>query len=76
MGTPLREIIYEHAGGIPNGRKLKAVIPGGASMPLFTADEIDVPMDMDSVQKAGLVPRLGRHHRHGRHDLHGAARSS
>jgi NADH-quinone oxidoreductase subunit F len=53
MGTPLREIIYEHAGGIPNGGKLKAVIPGGASMPPFTADEIDVPMDMDSVQKAG-----------------------
>jgi NADH-quinone oxidoreductase subunit F len=53
MGTPLREIIYTHAGGIPNGRKLKGVIPGGASMPIFTADEIDVPMDMDSVQKAG-----------------------
>lgn len=53
MGTPLREIIYDHAGGIPNGRKLKGVIPGGASMPIFTADEIDVPMDMDSVQKAG-----------------------
>jgi NADH-quinone oxidoreductase subunit F len=53
MGTPLREIIYEHAGGVPNGRKLKGVIPGGASMPIFTADEIDVAMDMDSVQKAG-----------------------
>jgi NADH-quinone oxidoreductase subunit F len=53
MGTPLREIIYEHAGGIPNGRQLKGVIPGGASMPVFTPAEIDVPMDMDSVQKAG-----------------------
>ena len=53
MGTPLREIVYEHAGGIPNGRKLKGVIPGGASMPIFTPEEIDVPMDMDSVQKAG-----------------------
>ena len=53
MGTPLREIIYEHAGGIPNGRTLKAVIPGGASMPVFTPAEIDVAMDMDSVQKAG-----------------------
>jgi NADH-quinone oxidoreductase subunit F len=53
MGTPLREIIYTHAGGIPNGRKLKGVIPGGASMPVFTPDEIDVAMDMDSVQKAG-----------------------
>jgi NADH-quinone oxidoreductase subunit F len=53
MGTPLREIVYTHAGGIPDGRKLKAVIPGGASMPVFTPDEIDVAMDMDSVQKAG-----------------------
>ncbi len=53
MGTPLREIIYTHAGGIPGGRKLKGVIPGGASMPVFTPEEIDVPMDMDSVQKAG-----------------------
>jgi len=53
MGTPLREIIYDHAGGIPNGRALKAVIPGGASMPVFTPAEIDVAMDMDSVQKAG-----------------------
>jgi NADH-quinone oxidoreductase subunit F len=53
MGTSLREIIYTHAGGIPNGRKLKGVIPGGASMPVFTPEEIDVPMDMDSVQKAG-----------------------
>jgi NADH-quinone oxidoreductase subunit F len=53
MGTPLREIIYTHAGGIPNGRTLKAVIPGGASMPVFTPEEIDVAMDMDSVQKAG-----------------------
>jgi NADH-quinone oxidoreductase subunit F len=53
MGTPLREIIYTHAGGISNGRKLKGVIPGGASMPIFTPEEIDVRMDMDSVQKAG-----------------------
>jgi NADH-quinone oxidoreductase subunit F len=53
MGTPLREIIYTHAGGIAGGRELKAVIPGGASMPVFTPAEIDVQMDMDSVQKAG-----------------------
>ena len=35
LGTPLREIIYGHAGGIPGGRKLKAVIPGGASTPVL-----------------------------------------
>ncbi len=53
MGTPLREILYTHAGGIRGARRLKAVIPGGASMPVFTAEEIDVPMDFDSVQRAG-----------------------
>jgi NADH-quinone oxidoreductase subunit F len=53
MGTRLSEIIFEHAGGIRRGRRLKAVIPGGASMPVFTPDEIDVAMDFDSVQRAG-----------------------
>jgi NADH-quinone oxidoreductase subunit F len=55
MGTSLREILYTHCGGIPGGRKLKAVIPGGSSVPVFTADEIDVPMDFDSVAKAGSL---------------------
>src|SRR5438046_4037596 len=53
MGSPLCQIISTRSGGIPGGRTLKAVIPGGASMPVFTPEEIDVPMDMDSVQKAG-----------------------
>ncbi len=55
MGAPLREILYTHCGGIPGGRKLKAVIPGGSSVPVFTAEEIDVPMDFDSVAKAGSL---------------------
>ncbi len=55
MGTSLREIIYTHCGGIPRGRKLKAVIPGGSSVPIFKADEIDVAMDFDSVAKAGSL---------------------
>ncbi len=55
MGTSLREIIYEHGGGIRNGKKLKAVIPGGSSVPVFTADEIDVSMDFDSVAAAGSL---------------------
>ncbi len=54
-GTPLREIIYDHAGGIKGGRALKAVIPGGSSTPVLKADEIDVPMDVDSVAKAGSM---------------------
>jgi NADH-quinone oxidoreductase subunit F len=55
MGTPLREIIYEHAGGVPNGKQIKAVIPGGSSVPLFTPDQLDTPMDFDSVSKAGSL---------------------
>ncbi len=59
MGTPLREIIYEHAGGIKGGRKLKAVIPGGASTPVLTPDEIDVKMDFDSVAAVGSMMGSG-----------------
>ena len=55
MGTSLREIIEVHAGGVPAGRRLKAVIPGGSSVPVLKADEIDVNMDFDSVAKAGSM---------------------
>ena len=55
MGTPLREIIYDHAGGIKDGKQLKAIIPGGSSTPVLTADELDVHMDFDSVAKAGSM---------------------
>jgi NADH-quinone oxidoreductase F subunit len=49
MGTPLRELIYEAAGGIRNGKELKAVIPGGLSTPILRAEDIDVNMDFDSL---------------------------
>jgi NADH-quinone oxidoreductase subunit F len=55
MGTSLRALIYDYAGGIAGGKRLKAVIPGGSSVPLFTADEIDVAMDFDAVAKAGSL---------------------
>src|SRR5215813_7729988 len=55
LGYPLKKMIYDVGGGIPNGRKLKAVVPGGSSCPLLSADEIDVPMDFDSVMKAGSM---------------------
>jgi NADH-quinone oxidoreductase subunit F len=51
MGTTLRSILYDHAGGIRGGKKLKAVMPGGSSFPILTADEIDVAMDFDSMRK-------------------------
>ena len=44
LGTPLSEIVFEHAGGVPNGRKVKGVIPGGMSMPILPAGQLDVPM--------------------------------
>jgi NADH-quinone oxidoreductase subunit F len=44
LGTPLDEIIFEHAGGVREGRKLKAVIPGGVSMAALPAGQVDVPM--------------------------------
>ena len=49
LGTPMRELIYEHAGGIAGGRKLKAVLPGGSSVPALTPDQIDVPLDYDAL---------------------------
>jgi NADH-quinone oxidoreductase subunit F len=53
LGTPMRELIYEHAGGIADGRELKAVIPGGSSVPALTPDQIDVPLDYDSLGEIG-----------------------
>jgi NADH-quinone oxidoreductase subunit F len=55
MGLNMKKFIYEIAGGIPGGKKLKAVIPGGSSCPLMTAEEIDVPMDFDGLAKAGSM---------------------
>jgi NADH-quinone oxidoreductase subunit F len=55
MGFNLKRMIEEVGGGIPNGRKLKAVIPGGSSTPLLTAEEADLPMDFDSLAKAGSM---------------------
>jgi NADH-quinone oxidoreductase subunit F len=55
LGMNMKEFIYGMAGGITGGKKLKAVIPGGSSCPLLTAGEIDIPMDYDSVAKAGSM---------------------
>ena len=53
MGTTIRELIYDVGGGVANGRELKGVIPGGSSVPILTPDQIDTPMDYDSIQAAG-----------------------
>ncbi len=55
VGVMLRELIETHAQGVRGGRKLKAVVPGGISAKVLTADEIDVPMDFDSLIAAGSM---------------------
>ena len=57
MGTTIRELLEEHAGGMQDGYRLRGLIPGGASTDFLLTDKIDLPMDFDSVQKAGS--RLG-----------------
>jgi len=59
IGTPLREIIYEHAGGVRDDRPVKAVIPGGSSSPVLTADQLDTNMDFISLRNAGTMGGSG-----------------
>ncbi len=55
LGTSLREIIFREAGGMKEGRELKAVIPGGLSAPVLREDEVDLAMDFDSLAAAGSM---------------------
>lgn len=57
MGTTIRELLEEHAGGMRDGLKFRGVIPGGASTDFLIEEHLDVKMDFESVQKAGS--RLG-----------------
>ncbi len=54
-GTTLRELIYDFGGGIPGGRELKAIIPGGSSVPVLTPDQIDTPLSYDGLAEAGTM---------------------
>lgn len=55
LATPLRSLIEDYAGGMVEGRTVKAVIPGGSSVPLLTAEQLDTPLDYESVIKAGSM---------------------
>jgi NADH-quinone oxidoreductase subunit F len=56
MGYPFKKFLEEDCGGVPNGKQLKGVIPGGASMPVLRADELDgISMDYESFQAAGTL---------------------
>jgi NADH-quinone oxidoreductase subunit F len=55
MSTTLKELIFDRAGGIRDGHQLKAVIPGGSSVPILLPDQLDIPASFDAVQKAGSM---------------------
>ncbi len=55
LGVPSREIIYDLAGGPPQGRTVKCWFPGGSSAPVLTGEDLDVPYDFDSLAKAGSM---------------------
>ncbi len=57
MGTPIRELLEEYAGGMQDGVRFRGVLPGGASTDFLVEEHLDLPMDFDSLQKAGS--RLG-----------------
>lgn len=57
MGTTIRELLEEHAGGMRDGHGFRGVLPGGASTDFLVEEHLDAPMDFDAIQKLGS--RLG-----------------
>ncbi len=55
MGVTLRELIFEHAGGMKDGRAFKAAFPGGASSACLDRSELDVALDFNSLAEAGSM---------------------
>ncbi len=53
MGTKIRTIIDEHAGGMQDGYSLRGILPGGASTDFLVDEHLDLPMDYGSIQAAG-----------------------
>ena len=53
MGTPMRELVEEHAGGMQDGLRFRAALPGGASTGFLVEEQLDTPMDTVSIGKAG-----------------------
>lgn len=59
LGFNFREFLYDVCGGIPGGREIKAVIPGGSSVPIMRGDEIDVAMDYEAMAEIGTMLGCG-----------------
>ncbi|MFQ5441481.1 MAG: NADH-quinone oxidoreductase subunit NuoF [Thermodesulfobacteriota bacterium] len=55
MGTPIRELIFDHCGGMSGDKPLKAVIPGGVSAPMLTPEDLDTPLDFESIAAKGSM---------------------
>src|ERR1043166_8441682 len=55
MNITLRELIDGYAGGVSEGRSLKAVIPGGSSVPILLPGQLDIEASFDAIQKAGSL---------------------
>src|SRR5207244_12415315 len=55
LGITCRALIDEHAGGVWKGRTAKAAVPGGISMGLLSASELDTPLDFESLRKPGCL---------------------
>jgi NADH-quinone oxidoreductase subunit F len=55
----LRELIEGHGGGMPDGRTMKAIIPGGSSAPILMPDQIDTHIDFESIAAAGSMAGSG-----------------
>ncbi|MCC6485381.1 MAG: NADH-quinone oxidoreductase subunit NuoF [Armatimonadetes bacterium] len=55
LATPMMTLINEFAGGVRDGHKLKAVIPGGSSVPILPAEKCDINYDYESIQAAGSM---------------------
>ncbi len=55
LGVPSRHLIYELAGGPPDGREVKFWFPGGSSSPVLTKDDLDLAYDFDTMAKAGSM---------------------
>ncbi len=55
LGVTTRELIEDHAGGVWKGRKVKATVPGGISMGVMSADEMDVKLDFEDIKKTGCL---------------------
>ena len=55
MGLTIRELIFDHCGGMRGHKPLKAVIPGGVSAPMLTAEALDTPLDFESIAAKGSM---------------------